>query len=38
MTGFARIGEQRFMRVAHRTGRTTKERLDCNFGCAHPEG
>jgi len=38
MTGFARIGEQRFMLVAHRKGRTTKERLDCNFGCAHPEG
>ena len=38
MTGFARIGAQRFMLVAHRKGRTTKERLDCNFGCAHPEG
>lgn len=38
MTGFARIGDQRFMLVAHRKGRTTKERLECNFGCAHPEG
>jgi acetyl-CoA carboxylase carboxyl transferase subunit alpha len=24
--------------VAHRKGRTTKERLQYNFGCAHPEG
>jgi len=38
LTGFARIGAQRFLLVAHRKGRTTKERLECNFGCAHPEG
>lgn len=38
MTGLARIGETRFMLIAHRKGRTTKERLACNFGCAHPEG
>ncbi len=37
-TGFARIEQQRFMVIAHRKGRTTKERLECNFGCAHPEG
>jgi acetyl-CoA carboxylase carboxyl transferase subunit alpha len=37
-TGLARIGEQRFMLVAHRKGRTTKERMAYNFGCAHPEG
>ena len=30
--------EYRFLLVAHRKGRTTKERLECNFGCAHPEG
>jgi acetyl-CoA carboxylase carboxyl transferase subunit alpha len=29
---------RRFLLVAHRKGRTTKERLACNFGCAHPEG
>jgi acetyl-CoA carboxylase carboxyl transferase subunit alpha len=29
---------RRFLLVAHRKGRTTKERLECNFGCAHPEG
>ena len=38
VTGLARIGDRRFMLIGHRKGRTTKERLRCNFGCAHPEG
>jgi len=38
VTGLATMGGRRFMLVAHRKGRTTKERLECNFGCAHPEG
>ncbi|QDV06727.1 Acetyl-coenzyme A carboxylase carboxyl transferase subunit alpha [Planctomycetes bacterium Poly30] len=38
VTGLGRIGKRRFMLVGHRKGRTTKERLKCNFGCAHPEG
>ena len=38
VTGFARIGDVRFLLVGHRKGRTMKERLACNFGCAHPEG
>ncbi|MBI1380576.1 MAG: acetyl-CoA carboxylase carboxyltransferase subunit alpha [Planctomycetaceae bacterium] len=38
VTGLARMGDHRFVLVAHRKGRTTKERLECNFGCAHPEG
>jgi acetyl-CoA carboxylase carboxyl transferase subunit alpha len=38
VTGLATIDGRRFMLVAHRKGRTTKERLECNFGCAHPEG
>ncbi len=38
MTGFATMEGRRFLLVAHRKGRTTKERLECNFGCAHPEG
>ncbi len=38
MTGLARMGDLRFMLIAHRKGRTTKERLACHFGCAHPEG
>lgn len=37
-TGFARIGDQRFMLVGQRKGRDVKEKLRCNFGCAHPEG
>lgn len=38
VTGLARTGEHRFLLVAHRKGRTTKERMAFNFGCAHPEG
>ena len=38
VTGFATLAGQRFLLVGHRKGRTTKERLECNFGCAHPEG
>ena len=38
MTGFARIGDQRFLLVGHRKGRDTKSRIECNFGSAHPEG
>jgi acetyl-CoA carboxylase carboxyl transferase subunit alpha len=38
VTGLATMEDWRFMLVAHRKGRTTKERMECNFGCAHPEG
>ena len=38
VTGLARMGDLRFLLVAHRKGKDTKERLECNFGCAHPEG
>ena len=38
LTGLARIGDRRFLLVGHRKGRTTKERMAYNFGCAHPEG
>ena len=38
VTGLATLADRRFMLIAHRKGRTTKERLACNFGCAHPEG
>ncbi len=37
-TGFARIGDRRFLVIGHRKGRDTREKLACNFGCAHPEG
>jgi acetyl-CoA carboxylase carboxyl transferase subunit alpha len=38
VTGFATMAGRRFLVVGNRKGRTTKERLRCNFGCAHPEG
>jgi acetyl-CoA carboxylase carboxyl transferase subunit alpha len=38
LTGLGRIGTQRFVLVGHRKGKTVKERMACNFGCAHPEG
>jgi acetyl-CoA carboxylase carboxyl transferase subunit alpha len=37
-TGFARLGPYRFLLIGHRKGRETREKLLCNFGCAHPEG
>ena len=37
-TGFARMGPYRVLLVGHRKGQETKEKLACNFGCAHPEG
>ncbi|MBL8877591.1 MAG: acetyl-CoA carboxylase carboxyltransferase subunit alpha [Phycisphaerales bacterium] len=36
--GFAKIAGTRVMLVGHQKGRDTRERLECNFGCAHPEG
>lgn len=38
ITGFARIGPHRVMFIGHNKGKDIKERLACNFGCAHPEG
>jgi len=37
-TGFATLNGRKIMLVAHRKGRTTQERIACNWGCAHPEG
>ncbi len=36
--GFARIGNVKVMLVGHRRGKTTAERVRCNFGSPHPEG
>lgn len=36
--GFATFEGNKIMVMGHRKGRTLKERLECNFGCAHPEG
>jgi acetyl-CoA carboxylase carboxyl transferase subunit alpha len=38
MTGFGRIAGHKVMIVGHNKGKDTKERIACNFGCAHPEG
>jgi acetyl-CoA carboxylase carboxyl transferase subunit alpha len=38
VTGLASMGGERFLLVGHRKGKTVKDRLACNFGCAHPEG
>ncbi|HHI80872.1 MAG TPA: acetyl-CoA carboxylase carboxyltransferase subunit alpha [Planctomycetes bacterium] len=38
VTGLATMEGRRFLLVGHRKGKTVKERLLCNFGCAHPEG
>lgn len=38
LCGLGRIDDQRFMIVGHRKGKDTTEKLECNFGCPHPEG
>lgn len=38
ITGFAKIDDQKLLVVGHQRGRDTKENLERNFGCAHPEG
>src|SRR5437764_8789580 len=37
-TGFARLGDYRVMLIGHQKGHTLKERSECFYGCAHPEG
>jgi acetyl-CoA carboxylase carboxyl transferase subunit alpha len=37
-TGFARLGDYRVMLIGHQKGKTLKERSECLYGCAHPEG
>jgi acetyl-CoA carboxylase carboxyl transferase subunit alpha len=36
--GFAKIDGQRVMVIGTQKGRDTKSNLECNFGCAYPEG
>ncbi len=38
VTGLGVLAGRRILLVGHRKGKTVKERLLCNFGCAHPEG
>jgi acetyl-CoA carboxylase carboxyl transferase subunit alpha len=37
-TGFARLGEHRVLLVGQQKGHTLKEKAECMYGCAHPEG
>lgn len=36
--GLAKLDGSPVFVVGHRKGRDTKEKIACNFGCAHPEG
>ncbi len=38
LTGFGRIRGRKVMIVGNHKGRLLKEKVACNFGCAHPEG
>jgi len=37
-TGFAKVDRYKALVVGHYKGKTLKERNECFFGCAHPEG
>ena len=37
-TGLAKLGEHKVMLIGHQKGKDLKERIACNYGCAHPEG
>jgi acetyl-CoA carboxylase carboxyl transferase subunit alpha len=36
--GLARLGGHKVMLIGHHKGKDTKEKIQCNFGMAHPEG
>jgi acetyl-CoA carboxylase carboxyl transferase subunit alpha len=36
--GFARLAGQRVMLIGHHKGSDTREKIEANFGCAHPDG
>ena len=36
--GFGSVGGEKLALIAQQKGRDTKEKIACNFGCAHPEG
>jgi len=38
ITGLGQIGREKVLIVGQNKGRTTKEKIACNFGCANPEG
>jgi len=38
ITGLGQIGREKVLVIGQNKGRTTKEKIACNFGCANPEG
>ena len=38
VTGLGQIGREKVLIVGQNKGRTTKEKVACNFGCPNPEG
>ncbi len=38
ITGLVRMMGRKVMLIGNRKGRDTKEKIECCFGCAHPEG
>ena len=38
VVGFAKIDDQKVLLIAQHKGRNLKERSECYYGCAHPEG
>lgn len=36
--GFAKLDDRKVAVIGHQKGKDTKENIDRNFGCAHPEG
>jgi len=38
VTGFGRLAGHKVLIIGHRKGKGIKEKVDCYFGCAHPEG
>jgi len=38
ITGLGQIGREKVLVVGQNKGKTTKQKIACNFGCANPEG
>ncbi len=38
VTGLGQIGREKVLIIGQNKGRTTKEKIACNFGCSNPEG
>ena len=38
ITGLGQIGREKVLVLGQNKGRTTKEKIECNFGCPNPEG